>query len=94
MEFNKPCGGGVKTKIFDEFSLPKDLIKHSLDYIYMIYKKDKIKIDLKDNNLSIVNRAEFDKKLRGPAENAGAKIYYGRFKKIQNKNKTKLKFNC
>ena len=90
-DFNKPCGGGVKTKIFDEFSLPKDLIKHSLDYIYMIYKNDKIKIDLKGNNLSIVNRAEFDKKLRELAVNAGARIYYGRFKRIQNK-KAIIKF--
>ena len=83
-EFNKPCGGGVKTKIFDQFSLPKDLIKHSLNYIYMIYKNDKIKIDLKGENLSIVERTEFDKKLRELAKEAGAKIYYGRFKKIQN----------
>jgi len=71
--------------------LPKDLIKHSLDYIYMIYKKDKIKIDLKGNNLSIVNRADFDKKLRELAVNAGARIYYGRFKRIQNK-KAIIKF--
>jgi len=90
-EFNKPCGGGVKTKVFNLFSLPKNLIQHSLDHIYITYKDDKIKIDLKGDNLAIVNRMKFDKKLRELAEEAGAKIYYGRFKKIQNK-KAIIKF--
>ncbi|AZV47253.1 geranylgeranyl reductase [Nautilia sp. PV-1] len=84
-DFDKPCGGGVKTKIFDEFSIPKSLIKHSLDHVYMIYKNDKIKIDLNGENLSIVKRAEFDEKLRNLAVQAGAKILYGRFKTFQNK---------
>jgi geranylgeranyl reductase len=84
-DFDKPCGGGVKTKIFDEFNIPKHLIKHSLDHVYMIYKNDKIKIDLKGKNLSIIKRAEFDRELRNLAAEAGAEIIYGRFKKLNGK---------
>jgi geranylgeranyl reductase len=54
--WDKPCGGGVKSKIFDEMGIPKSLIKHKLDYIYMNYKNEKIKINLKGENLSIVLR--------------------------------------
>lgn len=90
-EFDKPCGGGVKRKVFQEFGLDESLIKHSLDHIYMVYKKDKIKIDLKGENLAIVNRKEFDTYLREKASRNGAKIYYGRFKKID-KNKALIKF--
>ena len=90
-EFDKPCGGGIKTKAFDEFDIPKYLIKHSLNLIYMKYKKTSVKIDLKGNNLSIVKRKEFDEKLRDLAAKAGAKIYYGRFKRI-NENKAFIKF--
>ncbi|WP_456480577.1 FAD-dependent monooxygenase, partial [Nautilia sp.] len=83
-EFDKPCGGGVKTKIFEEFDIPKNLIKHSLNYVIMKYKNTNISINLKGENLSIVKRWEFDETLRKLAANAGAKIYYGRFKHIKN----------
>lgn len=39
--WDKPCGGGVKTKMFDEMNIPKSLIKHKLNYVYMNYKKEK-----------------------------------------------------
>jgi geranylgeranyl reductase len=83
--WDKPCGGGVKSKIFDEMGIPKSLIKHKLDYIYMNYKNEKIEIDLKGENLSIVLREEFDKTLRDLAVKNGAKLYYGKFKKFKEK---------
>jgi len=89
-DFEKPCGGGVKSKIFSQFDIPKDLIKHELDYIYMHYRGDKIKVDLKGDNLSVVLRKEFDAYLRNSAEEAGAKIFYGRFKRFKN-NKAYVK---
>jgi geranylgeranyl reductase len=96
--WDKPCGGGVKSKIFDEMDIPKSLIRDKLSYIYMIYKNEKIKLDLKGENLSIVLREEFDKALRELAVKNGAKLYYGRFKGFEEKkavieiNKEKLLF--
>ena len=90
-EFDKPCGGGVKMKMFDEFDIPKSLIKHSLDHVIMKYKNSTIPIDLNGKNLAIVKRWEFDEKLRELALNEGAKIYYGRFKHI-NAGKAYIKF--
>jgi geranylgeranyl reductase len=83
-EYEKPCGGGVKTKIFKEFNIPETLIKHRINHVLMKYKNQNIKLDLKGGNLSIVNRKEFDKTLRNLASESGAKIYYGRFKGIKN----------
>lgn len=90
--WNKPCGGGVKIKIFDEFNIPKNLIKHKLSYIYMNYKNTKIKIDLKGENLAIVKREEFDKTLRNLAIENGAKLFHGKFKKFEN-NKAIIEIN-
>jgi geranylgeranyl reductase len=51
----------------------------------MIYKNKKIEIPLKGKNLAIVKRKEFDSYLRKLAEQAGAKLIYGKFKKFENK---------
>jgi geranylgeranyl reductase len=83
IDFKKPCGGGVKTKVFKEFNLDKSLIKHSLSKVYMIYNKKSIPINLKSNNLSIVFRDEFDAHLRDLAQKEGAKLYYGKLKDIK-----------
>jgi geranylgeranyl reductase len=83
-DFDKPCGGGVKYKIFKELNLNEKLIKHRINYVYMIYKNEKVKIDLNGKNLAIVKRKEFDSYLRNEAQNAGAKLIYGRFKTIRN----------
>ena len=91
-DWDKPCGGGVKSKIFDEFEIPKNIIKHKLNFVEMIYKNKKIKIDLKGDNLSIVLRKEFDKTLRNLAEKSGAKIFYGKFIGFEDK-KAIIKIN-
>ncbi len=97
--WDKPCGGGVKTKMFNEFNIPKKLIKHKLNHVYTNYKKDKIKIDLKGENLNIIKRYEFDQALRNLATDSGAKLIYGRFKGFKNKkaeieiNKEKILFD-
>lgn len=84
-DFDKPCGGGVKYKIFKESGLDENLIKHYIDHVYMVYKKERVKIDLKGPNLVIVKRKEFDVYLRKEAQNEGAKLIYGKFKKFKNK---------
>ena len=83
--WDKPCGGGVKKWIFDEFGLDKNLIHHLLDKVYMVYKNEKIEIPLHGKNLAIVKRVEFDSYLRELAKSDGAKLIYGRFKGFENK---------
>jgi geranylgeranyl reductase len=81
--WEKPCGGGVKSKIFKNYDLKESILNYQ-DKVYMVYKNEKIEIPLKGKNLAIVNRKLFDSKLRELAINEGAKIYYGKFKKIDN----------
>jgi len=83
--WDKPCGGGVKSKIFDEFNIPTNSIKHILSSVSIEYKNKKTIIDLKGENLAIVKRDEFDKTLRELAINNGAKLIYGKFKNFKNK---------
>ena len=90
--WDKPCGGGVKSKIFDEFNIPKNIIKHLLDNVIIEYKNKKIKIDLQGKNLAIVLRDEFDKTLRDLSEENGAKLIYGKFKGFEEK-KAIIKIN-
>lgn len=83
-DWDKPCGGGVKTKIFDELELNKSLIRHFQDRVYIKYHNETIEIPLKGDNLSIVFRKEFDKYLRDVAVESGVKLFYGRFKGFEN----------
>jgi len=83
--WDKPCGGGVKNWIFDEFNLDTSLIKHLLDKVQIVYKNEKITIPLKGKNLSLVKREEFDSYLRQLAKKKGVKLYFGKFKKFENK---------
>jgi len=93
--WDKPCGGGVKAKIFEEFNLPKKLIKNSTKKIEVVYHGKKYTFDLKGENLVFVNRKEFDNYLR---ESSNAKIIYSRFKDIDEnrvilKNNQKIEFD-
>ena len=96
--WEKPCGGGTKTHIFEELQLDKKLIRHLLDKVYMIYKNEKIEIPLKGKNLAIIKREDFDSHLRDLAQKEGAKLIYGKFKRFENKkavvytNKEKISF--
>ncbi|WP_457561491.1 geranylgeranyl reductase family protein [Caminibacter pacificus] len=83
--WDKPCGGGVKKRVFEEFSLDNSLILHLQDRVFMVYKNEKIEIPLKGDNLAIVRRLDFDAYLRNEAQKEGAKLIYGKFKGIENK---------
>jgi len=89
-KWEKPCGGGVKAKIFK--NLDKSLIKHKISNVKMIYKNKTITLDLKGENLFIVKRDEFDEYLRSLAIINGAKLYYGKFKGFEDK-KAVIKIN-
>jgi len=89
-KWDKPCGGGVKAKIFK--NLDTSFIKHKISNVKMIYKNKTITLDLKGDNLVLVKREEFDEYLRNSAVSNEVKLYYGKFKGFENK-KAVVKIN-
>ena len=84
LAFHKPCGGGISIKAFDEFDIPKSLIKKEINIIKIVSPlKNAINIPLGENPLAIVDRVEFDHKLRDLAKEAGSKIIEGSCKSIK-----------
>jgi len=83
-KWTKPCGGGTKTTLFDEFDIDKKLIKNKFSFFEIKFKKNSINLDIKDDNLSIVFRDEFDEYLRNKAKQNGAKIIYDKLIDIKN----------
>lgn len=81
LNFDKPCGGGIKTKAFEEFDISKELETKRIDTINLYSNKQKAKVDISNSSISIVLRQEFDKNLREYAKNEGTKIIEGRFLK-------------
>ncbi len=79
MEFHKPCGGGLMLSAFDEFDLPKDLIKKRVESIKVVSPSlNEASVDISEYPLTIVNRVEFDARLRNLAKEEGARLIKGR----------------
>ena len=79
--FEKPCGGGVVLKVFDEFSLDKSKISHHVNTIKFVAPSLLgADVSLEEEPLAIVNRLEFDAYLRTLAQNEGAEVIEGSFK--------------
>ena len=79
LHFHKPCGGGLILSAFDEFDLPKELIKKEVNSIKIVSPtQNEANVSIDEYPLTIVNRVEFDAKLRGLAVDAGAKLIEGR----------------
>ena len=73
--FEKPCGGGLFIRAFDEFDLPKSLIKKRVDTIDIVAPNlEKVSVDISDFPLGVVHRQVFDRSLRHLAEATGAKV--------------------
>ena len=81
--FDKPCGGGIKTSVFKEFKIPIELENKRINEFVLYSPKNKAHLDLSKTTLSIVLRKEFDEANRKIAENCGAKIIEGRYKKLK-----------
>ena len=78
LSFIKPCGGGMPTSAFEEFNIPRTIIKKEVDHIKLISPRDEeILMELKDGNISIVTRGEFETVLRHLAEDQGAQVVEG-----------------
>ncbi|MBI5606626.1 MAG: geranylgeranyl reductase family protein [Deltaproteobacteria bacterium] len=88
LSHNKPCGGGLALKAFDEFGLPKTVVKKEVHGLRLFSPKgEAIEIGLRDNRLAIVARKEFDQMLRLTAREQGARIIEGEFLKIRDDKK-------
>ena len=73
--FEKPCGGGLFLRAFDEFDLPKSLIKKRVDTIDIVAPTlEKVSVDISDFPLGVVHRQAFDHTLRKLAETSGAAL--------------------
>lgn len=81
--FVKPCGGGVPLSAFEEFDIPKEVIKKEVKIIRMVSPTgERIDIELRGGNLAIVERGDFDRALRTEAEEQGTKVIEGEFIRI------------
>ncbi len=77
--FDKPCGGGIKSIVFDEFDLPKELETKQITKFNLITKKQNVSINLSKTPISIVLRKEFDQKLRQLAQNDGVILFEAKY---------------
>jgi len=83
LSFVKPCGGGIPLNAFEEFGIPKAVIKKEVKAVRMVSPMgERLDIELRDAGLAIVERGEFDRALRDEAEKYGAKIIEGKFVRI------------
>jgi len=74
-DFKKPCGGGIRFDAFDEFELDKNLIISMVNTIDLVFKEQKIGVDISKIPLAIVERQKFDHTLRLEAQQAGVKLF-------------------
>ena len=75
LTLDKPCGGGLFLKAFDEFNIPKNLIKKVVNTIDIVSPRlEKVSVGISNHPLAVVHRQEFDKTLRELAVEAGAQI--------------------
>jgi len=78
LSFMKPCGGGFPTSAFEEFHIPRTIVKKEVDHIKLISPLGKeIHIGLKGGKIAIVTRGEFDTALRHLAQEKGAQVLEG-----------------
>lgn len=76
--FIKPCGGGIPLSAFEEFKIPRTMIKKEVKCIKLVSPQDKeLLIKLKDGIIAIVKRGEFDTALRHLAKEKGAQVLEG-----------------
>jgi len=75
LSFQKPCGGGLMFSAYEEFDIPQSLIKKEVNSIKIVSPKlNEAMVDIYDYPLTIVNRCEFDAKLRELAKEAGSRL--------------------
>jgi len=87
--FVKPCGGAVPLSAFEELCIPRALMKKEVNSVRIVSPKgERLDVGLRDGNLAIVARGEFDRSLRNSAEEQGARLLEGEFIRIVNRRNT------
>ncbi|MBU1658862.1 FAD-dependent monooxygenase [bacterium] len=83
LSFNKPCGGGIRLDTFDEFEIDKKIIKKNVDTIVLVFKSQRIEVDISGTPIAIVERVEFDTHLRNKAKESGTVLYEATFVSVE-----------
>jgi len=83
----KPCGGGIPARIFEDFKIPKEVIEREIHYIIVGDDKGNYaKIYQKKGGVTIL-RKKFDYYWLKEAINVGAKFYDERVNQVIKKDK-------
>lgn len=78
---DKPCGGGVPSTAFQEFSIPETLVKKRVEWIRLVSPGGvDVSVRLHGGYIAIVERKEFDSALREIALHKGTRFIHGEFK--------------
>jgi|Deesub1362A_J573_1020465.scaffolds.fasta_scaffold00183_25 geranylgeranyl reductase len=81
--FVKPCGGGIPSGAFEELDLPYAPVKKQIRKIKMVSPSGRtVEVNLKGGFIAMVERGQFDSILRQKAEDAGAELLQGRFRRF------------
>jgi len=92
LSLEKPCGGGLSLRAFEDLGIPKTAIKREVHRIRIVSPRgESVDIALQGCGLAIVGRKEFDGSLRQEAEAKGAKILEGEFTGIEHSKSYKVK---
>ncbi len=83
LNYDKPCGGGIKSIVFDEFDIPKEYENKKIDICKLYSPKYSVDVDISNTPISIVLRQEFDKKNKELAKDAGTILIEGRYKEAE-----------
>lgn len=109
LEFKKPCGGGIPSAGLKDFDFFNEIVKklkfNSIKKVTIFPPfSEPIEVELKDGEILIFNRLEFDSFLRQLAQKNGTKIIEGELvnleegktieAKIKTKNGNLIKINC
>ena len=79
LNFEKPCGGGLFLRAFEEFGIPLSLVTQQVDAIDIVAPdKSKVSVDIRHDPLGVVHRQVFDRTLRDLAQESGASLLHAK----------------
>jgi len=81
-DYDKPCGGGIKAIVFEEFNIPRELETKRITNLNLFSTLNSANFNIKKAPLSIVLRKEFDHKLRLIAKEEGTTLIEGKYKSV------------
>ena len=84
--YDKPCGGGIKSIVYEEFDIPREIESKLITQFDLFSPNKKVSVDLSKTPISIVLRKDFDKFNRDLAKKEGSEILIGRFLKFERKD--------